>query len=328
VIFDTLVYGKQEIENHLVKSIIHNPAMQRLKGINQSGFYDFTDPVVDSTRFDHCLGVFLLLRKLGALFEEQIAGLIHDISHFTFSHMVEKVYEDFRSQGYHEEFKQKVLFDSGVANLLKAEGLDVDYILDEDNFPLLERNIPDLCADRVDYFMRDSLCWKWRTMGEMRAFLEKVAVVDNEIVLADREAAALMGNDFLKNNLDVWGGVWAAGASHTFAKALKKGIELGAITEEDFFGVDADVISKIVKTNDPQVIELLKSMTKDCFVEGTSDDHDFSNQPKARYVDPKFVHEGEVARLSEVDDDFNLKLKEFINKYSKPFYVKNRKRGF
>jgi HD superfamily phosphohydrolase len=320
--FDVLVYGKQKVEEPLAVSIINNPAMQRLKGIMQAGYYDFTKPVVNSSRFDHSLGVFLLLRKLGAPFEEQISGLIHDISHLTFSHLAEQVYGDFREQGYHEKFREKLLLESGITKLIEEHGLDAEYILDEHNFPLLERKAPDLCADRVDYFMRDSICWGYRTADEINDFLDKVQVAGNEIILADREAALFMGNDFMRNNWEVWGGIWAAGASHTFAKALKRGIELGAITEKDFFGVDAEVISKLVKSGDAETIRLLKSMTKRCFAEGTPEDHDFTNYAKARYVDPKFIQGGDVVRLSEVDEVFKQKLKEFINRYSKPFYIK------
>jgi len=51
-----------------------------------------------TTRFDHSVGVMLLIRKLGAgsspasaLLKEQVAALLHDVSHTAFSHVIDYV---------------------------------------------------------------------------------------------------------------------------------------------------------------------------------------------------------------------------------------------
>ena len=46
-------------------------------------------PVQERDPFEHSLGVYLLLRRLGADRREQVAGLLHDISHTAFSHAVD-----------------------------------------------------------------------------------------------------------------------------------------------------------------------------------------------------------------------------------------------
>jgi conjugal transfer/entry exclusion protein len=43
---------------------------------------------------------------------------------------------------------------------------------------------------------------------------------------------------------------------------------------------------------------------------------------KVRYVDPKVLFEKEVKRVSEVDKEFKQKIKDFIDRKSKGFYVK------
>ena len=40
---------------------------------------------------------------------------------------------------------------SEIPNILERYGFNLDYILDDKNFPLKERSLPDLCADRIDY---------------------------------------------------------------------------------------------------------------------------------------------------------------------------------
>lgn len=69
--------------------------MQRLKGISQFRIpdkYYFKD---NYSRFEHSIGVMVLLGKLGASQEEQIAGLLHDVSHKAFSHVYDWVVVDY-----------------------------------------------------------------------------------------------------------------------------------------------------------------------------------------------------------------------------------------
>ncbi len=96
-----------------------------------------------------------LLKKYDASLEEQIAGLLHDVPHTAFSHVVDFVFGTGKHQGYHERFMKQVIYDSEIPSILEEHGIDVEEVLDESNFKLLERGVPDLCADRIDYFLRD-----------------------------------------------------------------------------------------------------------------------------------------------------------------------------
>lgn len=100
------IYGTFEITDPLAKEIIKTKAMQRLKGICQYTTLCFIYPECDTTRFEHCLGVYFLLKKLNAPYEEQIAGLIHDIAHTAYSHLIDFVYNQGSTQEVHEEFHE------------------------------------------------------------------------------------------------------------------------------------------------------------------------------------------------------------------------------
>ena len=86
------VYGEVSIEDPAILDLIGCATFQRLKGIRQAGPSALTFPFKDVTRFEHSLGVFILLRRLGAPRREQVAGLLHDISHTAFSHAVDFIY--------------------------------------------------------------------------------------------------------------------------------------------------------------------------------------------------------------------------------------------
>jgi HD superfamily phosphohydrolase len=159
------IFGECNIEEPVIVELIGSPALQRLKKIDQMGYQEPYFPGTAHSRFEHSVGVFLWLRKYGSSIEEQIAGLIHDISHGAFSHCLDYVLAQGAEQ--HQRYQDDILADfvkkSEIAGIIKKYGLDLDYILDENHFPLKEKPLPDLCADRIDYSIRDALCF-----GELR----------------------------------------------------------------------------------------------------------------------------------------------------------------
>ncbi|MBI1961369.1 MAG: HD domain-containing protein, partial [Parcubacteria group bacterium] len=89
---DDRVYGRWEVRDPLALSLIALPAFQRLYQVGQYGSYWFGLPNANTNRAEHSLGVYYLLKHFGASYEEQIAGLLHDISHTVFSHVIDYVY--------------------------------------------------------------------------------------------------------------------------------------------------------------------------------------------------------------------------------------------
>ena len=57
------VYGEVEIEDPAILDLIDCETFQRLRGIHQAGPSALPFPFKDVTRFEHSLGVFVLLRK-------------------------------------------------------------------------------------------------------------------------------------------------------------------------------------------------------------------------------------------------------------------------
>src|SRR3989344_5458970 len=97
------LYGRYKITEAVLIDLINSKALQRLKGIHQAGAWNLHYSFKKSfTRYDHSLGVMLLLRKFGASIEEQIHGLLHDISHTAFSHVADFVFNKQTSQTYQD----------------------------------------------------------------------------------------------------------------------------------------------------------------------------------------------------------------------------------
>src|SRR3954469_881659 len=150
------VYGEVSIDDPGILGLIECPTFRRLEGIRQAGPSALAFPFKTVTRFEHSLGVYVLLGKLGADRRERVAGILHDISHTAFSHAVDFVFAS-EEQDHHEGLKPEFLRRPDLASALRALGYDPAEFHDDAIYPLLERPLPWLCADRLDYFLRDSL---------------------------------------------------------------------------------------------------------------------------------------------------------------------------
>ncbi|HUB93002.1 MAG TPA: HD domain-containing protein [Verrucomicrobiae bacterium] len=86
---DDRVYGSAEVNSNVLLDLINSQPVQRLKGIAQFGIPDEFYHKQNYSRYEHSVGVMILLQRLGASEEEQIAGLLHDVSHTAFSHVID-----------------------------------------------------------------------------------------------------------------------------------------------------------------------------------------------------------------------------------------------
>jgi hypothetical protein len=146
------VYGASEIVEPVILELIACPTLQRLKEIDQAGYLEPYFPGASHSRFEHSVGVYLLLKNYGAPLDEQIAGLIHDVSHSAFSHCIDYVLAegDIEKQGHQDNVFDDFVRKSEIPSILEKYGFDISRVLDDANFPLKEKDLPDLCADRID----------------------------------------------------------------------------------------------------------------------------------------------------------------------------------
>ncbi|MFH1713125.1 MAG: HD domain-containing protein [Candidatus Jacksonbacteria bacterium] len=130
------VYYNTIINEPVLIELIYSKPIQRLKGINQAGASQYAISGKTVTRYEHSLGVMILLKKFGTSIEEQIAGLLHDIAHTAFSHVIDFVFKDKNhNHKFHEKFHDKIIIKSEIPTILQKFGFEINRILDEHNFP-------------------------------------------------------------------------------------------------------------------------------------------------------------------------------------------------
>ncbi len=293
------VFGATELAEPLLLALLRTAPVQRLRGIHQAGASYLVRPGRDVTRYEHGVGVMLLIRRLGGSVGEQAAGLIHDVSHTAFSHVADQLFTR-REEDYHEAHFERLVRRSEIPRVLEQHGLRVEPLLDHGRWGLLERPLPDLCADRIDYTLRDLLRLGAISPGEIAAFLPALTVCDGTIAVADSDAALWFVHRFAQEVLDLFMDPLELFANATLARALQRGLAIGALAEEDLFLDDETVLARLRAAGDAEIGDALDALRPGVVVVEDETVYDAHVYSKARNVDPLVVAPGGVRRCSDL----------------------------
>ncbi len=198
------IYGSILLSD-LELSIIDSPAFQRLRNIKHLGLAHFVYPSAGFSRFSHSIGVchvvgemLNVLKHKGCRINDEeidavliqkyrLAGLLHDIGHYPFSHCMEDAAKDYYSKKIFKDKKDeettdtdqeadsdeasrpKALSHEQVGKLIVLNDPYISEIINNGVFtpldianiftreardPLADLISSDLDADRIDYLLR------------------------------------------------------------------------------------------------------------------------------------------------------------------------------
>jgi len=297
------VYGAVEIGEPVLLDVLRTNAMRRLAGVLQHGITGLLGITRNTSRLEHSIGVMILVRRLGAPLEEQIAALLHDVSHTAFSHVIDYVFDGHDSQSYHEGEKEAFIAVSDVPQALARHGYDWRDFLHEDRFPLLEQPAPALCADRLDYFLRDCGDLGLATSGQVRRALEHLVVHAGRIVVDEAEAARWMADTYLQADAASWANFREVGLYELTAQAIKTALRIGAIHTADLWGTDAELWAKLNAATDAELQRQLKLISPRTQFVWDERAPTFRVSSKLRTLDPDVWIDGRLFRLSTIDAD-------------------------
>jgi len=338
MIYQDSIYGKTEIKERIILDLIKSPELERLKGINQIGYGDLyyelsklRDLAFDPkkhNRFEHSIGVYILLKNFGAPSLEQIAGLIHDISHSCFSHCIDFVLASRKSQktqSYQDDLMPEFIKNSQVAKILKQNKIDPDYILDDTNFPLKEKHLPDLCADRIDYLLRDAFFYKIANKTRIDYFLDNLRAENQQWVFKNFESAKEFAKMFYQMNTSYYAAFSTAVMFKTVGDYLKHALEKKYIEKVDLYKTDQEVLKKIMPhLNQDKRLKLLNDRMNNKIQSVNDPEKNGSSLfCKSRVVDPLYKDKEEIKKLSDTDKNWGslisneLKPKEYFIKFAK-----------
>lgn len=312
MMYSDKVFGEFSIEEPVLVELIESTTLQRLKNISQAGYYEPFFPGSYHTRFEHSVGDMFLLKYFGAPIEEQIAGLIHDVSHSAFSHCIDYIggIEGQKDQTHQDNMFEDFVRNSEIPTILQKYGFDLNYILDDSHFSLKETNIPDLCTDRMDYSLRAGIMHGEINRHDVDYFLENITATNGQWIFKNIESAAWYAKLFLKVSSTYFSGIESAVMLSSVGAYLKHGLTKKYITMDDIYVDDVHVLAKMkpFHETDSELNHLFERMSNK--VPYKNNPEKFSSHVfcKSRVVDPLFFDGSEVKRVSEVDEDWKQTL--------------------
>ena len=324
------LYGTMTITDPVIIALIRDDSFQRLKGIHQHGI----TPVVNVNkvnppvcRFEHSIGAMLLVRTLAPEDHgQQYAALLHDISHTVLSHVTDYAF------GYviHEVEKDDYVATTSIPNILTNFDYNWKDITNEELWPLLEQDAPLLCADRLDYGLRDMIAFGVVPATMVRAIVEQFVVHDSRIMCSDVDLAEVLARGYMRCDMLAWANPHHSGLYKFAGDAIRLAIAHGVIRKDELWiGTDAQFWDKILNCGIKEIDEktqYVNAHTKFTMVSSLKDgDLVLELKLKVRTIDPEvLVRKGDtfkVQRLSELDKDYAKERQDYIDSKSKPIYL-------
>ncbi|KAI0017812.1 hypothetical protein F4780DRAFT_781946 [Xylariomycetidae sp. FL0641] len=316
------LYGTHTVAEPGLAALLRAPALARLAGVHQhgvSGLLGLTPPV---TRLEHSVGALLAVRRVGGSVPEQAAALLHDVGHTAMSHVVDFALST-SSSSFHEAHKQRYLDAfTDVAATLAAHRLPPD-VLREERYPLVERAAPRLCADRLDYGLRDAVAFGCLALADAHAVLAALRAVPDArsparcLALRDapgRADARALATAYMAADRAVWGNTAHADLSVRTARLMRALLRRGAVDEADLWRLsDAAFWERMRQAAaGPDEREALARLES----EGLPDEETLPlpRAAKVRTIDPDVWLEDrqEAVPLSTLDPEYGEERKRYI----------------
>ncbi len=313
------IYGIFEINDPVINDLLRSRTLLRLNNIHQAGPSQYLFPWKQLSRYQHSVGVMLLLRRFGASLSEQVAGLLHDVTHTAFSHVADFVFEN-QEHEFHELYHEEFVKNSEIGSILKKYKFS-QRVIHPENFPLLEQDMPDLCADRIDYALRDMYVLE-KNLASIKMKLDGLVVQDHEFMFHNPAAAESFAEDYLKMDNETWANPREVAVYELLAQAIRHALDKKILEHDDLFTDDKTVMEILRAKGDAYIRKKLAYLTPRFRIEPASPDHyHIFVKTKVRYTDPKIVFQNQIQRLSQVSKSFKTKLDKHLKAGKKGWYL-------
>jgi len=231
------------------------PPMQRLKNVGMNCGCEYTAfPLFANlrpySRFDHSMGVALIVWHFTGSMEQALAGLFHDATTPVFAHVVDFLNGDHIRQESTEAGVAECLAASPeVCRLLGRYGISLEAISDYHRYPVADNDAPALAADRLEYTMGNLLNYGFADLAQIRtAYEDLITGTDGEgrteLVFRTPETAAWFTRAALKNSR-----IYIADedrfAMQALADLLRRAVERGVIRYEDLWTTEEEILAQL-----------------------------------------------------------------------------------
>ena len=310
-----------------IDELIETPEFKRLSNVGMNCGCEYTSfPIFskgkDYTRYNHSIGVALIIWHFTKDIKQSIAGLLHDISSPVFAHVVDFLNGDHETQESTEEKTQEIIENSiEIQKILKKYNLTTQDVYDYHIYPIADNDSPLLSADRLEYTLGNAFYYGFKSLDEIKNIYDDLVVSKNEFGQDEisfktlNKAIEFTSVSIL--NSKVYTADYDRFSMQYLADLLKLAVDKNVININDLYTTENEVIMKLEKDED------IKSMWDDfrsfsqvlTSKEKPKKGYWVNIPAKKRYINPQVVSQGRVSSLNErlskdIDDflsvDFNI----------------------
>ena len=286
------------------------PAVARLRHIGMNCGCEYTSfprfrGLPPYSRFDHSLGVALIVWHFSRNRQQTVAGLLHDIATPVFSHSVDFMNGDYLTQESTEAGTEEIIAASPeLQTLLRNNGLSTRDVCDYHRFPLADNDAPRLSADRLEYTLGNLLGYGICPPETIKAFYSDLTVGTNEDgqdelmfrtrrTAEDFSLAALQCSRVYVCDEDRY-------AMQILSELLRDAMERGVIHTGGLYATEPEVIAKLLGNRHTALLwERFRGYSRIIRSDAAGTPGQWrSIQAKKRYIDPQVKGHGRVSRFS------------------------------
>ena len=293
----------------LIRKLARTEEMIRLKDVGMDCGCEYTSfPLFAGKtayhRYEHSLGVALIVWNFTRDIRMTTAGLFHDIASPVFAHVVDFLNHDYMVQESTEQETEKIIRSSpSICTLLKEHGIQADEVSDYHLYPIADNDSPQLSADRLEYTLTNFVRYLGYEMDLVARMYQDLSVAENEYGQPELSfSSQQLAEEFALGALRT-GRIYTADedrySMELLARLLRKAIDAGIISHEDLHTTEKEVISKI---NGDAVFANLWQQFRDTDCVYRSDVRHSPDwiriQAKKRYIDPYVIGLGRVSTYS------------------------------
>ena len=304
-----------------LKQVAETKAMQRLLDVGMNCGCEYTQfslfaNIGTYSRFDHSMGVGLIVWHFTEDMEQAAAALLHDVATPAFAHVVDFLHGDHVKQESTESATEDVIRRSmEICGLLQEHNIPLDAVKDYHRYPVADNDSPRLSADRLEYTLGNAVNYKIITREQAAAFYEDLTVSQNEFCESELMfRSPETGYAFAAAALEC-GKIYVSApnryAMQSLADLLKTAIQRRILAEADLYARESDVIDRLAESEMLVRWEEFRSYREVVQADRPGNDGRWLRVvAKKRFIDPYVLG---VGRVSEIFPDFREQLNAFRN---------------
>lgn len=241
----------------IIQRLCETPAMQRLKRVGMNCGCEYTSfprflRCGTYSRYEHSLGVGLIVWHFTHDEKQAAAGLLHDISTPVFAHVIDFLNGDHLTQESTElDTRAVILHSPEIMAVLHQHGLTADDVSDYHLYPIADNDTPHLSADRLEYTLGNALHYGFADESTVQAMYDDLTVEKNEegqdeLTFRTRQTALHFAETALRCS-KVYVSDEDRFSMEALAHLLKDALLRSVITRDDLQTTEDAVIEKLLR---------------------------------------------------------------------------------